>query len=141
MKQKFEVLKIEAADSEKEDLLSHFEFTCNWISEAIENSNGTVLVHCAAGVSRSASIVLAYIMKKFEMDFNEALKFVQKSRTSVSPNSGFCKQLIFWKKLKYSYTGDSEAHKLLRELESTRTEGKIKMNHFAQLWRSIVALK
>ena len=42
-----------------------------------------------AGQSRSASMVLAYLMKKREMSFSDALDFVKVKRPSVSPNPGF----------------------------------------------------
>lgn len=48
-----------------------------------------MLVHCQAGVSRSASVVTAFLIKKFKVSFKVALKFVQSKRKVVNPNEGF----------------------------------------------------
>ena len=58
-----------------------------------------ILVHCAAGVSRSATIVIAYIMWDKKLSYEDALNFVQ-SKRNVNPNPGFVEQLkIFEKEL------------------------------------------
>lgn len=54
---------------------------------------GNVLVHCRQGVSRSASVVLAYLMKTKHLSYDEAFAFVKARRPRVSPNSSFSKQL------------------------------------------------
>jgi protein-tyrosine phosphatase len=59
-----------------------------------------VYVHCAAGVSRSASVVIAFLMKEFKMKFQEAFDFVKERRPQIMPNSNFRSQLeIFEKEL------------------------------------------
>lgn len=60
----------------------------------------SVLVHCAAGVSRSASLVIAFIMIIREWDYEKALAFVKERRACVSPNEGFERELKKWKKEK-----------------------------------------
>ena len=60
-----------------------------------------VLVHCYAGSSRSASIVIAYLMWNKKMSFKEALNFVHNKRANVYPKPGFQDQLeLFEKQLK-----------------------------------------
>ncbi|CAK60831.1 unnamed protein product (macronuclear) [Paramecium tetraurelia] len=54
---------------------------------------GSVLVHCAAGVSRSAATVIAYLMRKQGMSFQEAFQFARLKRSVVCPNFGFQRQL------------------------------------------------
>ena len=63
----------------------------------IDQSTQCILVHCAAGVSRSATIVIAYIMWKNKKKFEDALKFVQ-SKRMVFPNCGFQEQLKIFEK-------------------------------------------
>ena len=54
-----------------------------------------LIVHCQAGISRSASIVIAYLMTKRNMPmFKDALAYAQERRYMVYPNDGFTAQLI-----------------------------------------------
>ncbi|XP_014097146.3 dual specificity protein phosphatase 19 [Bactrocera oleae] len=62
-----------------------------------ESSRGRVLVHCNAGVSRAASIVIAYLILVRGMLFDDAYALVKSKRECIQPNVGFIKQL---KKLK-----------------------------------------
>ena len=55
--------------------------------------NKKVFVNCYAGVSRSASIVIAYLMYKRNMSFIQAFEFLKMKRSIVSPNLGFIDQL------------------------------------------------
>jgi len=66
-----------------------------YIYEAVEfiKSSKVVYVHCAAGVSRSSSMVIAYLMIEKNMTFEEAYLFVRKRRSIISPNPGFVGQL------------------------------------------------
>lgn len=54
---------------------------------------GNVLVHCHKGISRSASFVMGYLMKKNDLTWDEALSFLQMSRPIVQPNESFLQQL------------------------------------------------
>ena len=58
-----------------------------------------ILVHCAAGISRSATIVIAYVMWIKKWTFKEALDYVKKKRPVVFPNDGFKDQLKLFEKL------------------------------------------
>ena len=67
------------------------------------NNNNKVLVHCQAGVSRSATIVIAYLMKTCNMNFEQSLSFVKLQRSVIDPNNGFRRQLMqFEKRLRKS---------------------------------------
>ncbi|RDB17906.1 Dual specificity protein phosphatase 19 [Hypsizygus marmoreus] len=55
--------------------------------------NGKILVHCSAAISRSPTIVAAYLMKKCDMSLREALGVIIRARPAVCPNSGFLVQL------------------------------------------------
>ncbi|XP_005188520.2 dual specificity protein phosphatase 19 [Musca domestica] len=69
-----------------------FEFIQNAMAK-----DGCVLVHCNAGVSRSASVVIAYLMKYQHMDFDMAYRYVKSRRECIQPNAGFLKQLRSFK--------------------------------------------
>lgn len=59
----------------------------------IDDIKGAVLVHCAAGVSRSATLVIAYLMTRKKMSFLEAHFFVKERRPIIRPNDGFMQKL------------------------------------------------
>lgn len=61
-------------------------------------SNKRVLCHCAAGISRSATVVIAWMMKTYGMSKDKALQFVKSRRPIINPNSGFMKTLDVWEK-------------------------------------------
>jgi len=64
----------------------------------IDKANGNILVHCTVGVSRSSTMVIMYLMKKYNMKLNEALQYVINKRCIVRPNSGFYRQLLDFEK-------------------------------------------
>ncbi|XP_067269307.1 dual specificity protein phosphatase 26-like [Pseudorasbora parva] len=83
---------IDAQDSLTYDMSIHFNNGAEFIHAALEEG-GKILVHCHVGVSRSATIVLAYLMLKQNMTLVEAIKKVKEGR-GVYPNQGFLRQLI-----------------------------------------------
>ncbi|PRP76262.1 hypothetical protein PROFUN_07784 [Planoprotostelium fungivorum] len=87
-------------DDEEQDLMSHFEETNRWIEQA-RTEGELVIVHCAAGVSRSATIIIAYLMKHKSMTLRQAFDFVREKRPVVNPNSGFLKQLCKYEEKLY----------------------------------------
>lgn len=62
-------------------------------------SNKRVLVHCFAGSSRSATVVIAYLMSRNSLDFNTAYRFVKEKRYETEPNLGFCMLLANYEKM------------------------------------------
>jgi len=82
---------IDILDWEQENIMQYFGSSIEFIEEGL--SEGAVLIHCAAGVSRSATITIAYLMQCCSYGYAEARKFVQTKRW-IHPNLGFCQQLI-----------------------------------------------
>ena len=66
---------------------------CKKIIRLID-SGECVLVNCMAGISRSATIVIAYLMTKQNLTFQEAFNFVKSKRSIINPNESFITQLI-----------------------------------------------
>ncbi|NWZ63095.1 DS13B phosphatase, partial [Acrocephalus arundinaceus] len=83
---------VEAFDDPSFDISIFFYDAANFICKAINSSGGRVLVHCAMGVSRSATLVLAFLMIHENMTLVDALKTVSAHR-NICPNSGFLSQL------------------------------------------------
>lgn len=57
-----------------------------------------MLVHCQVGISRSATILIAFLMKEYKLRFKEAFEMVVKKRKIVDPNEGFRKELLEYEK-------------------------------------------
>jgi protein-tyrosine phosphatase len=91
MKEGFECLQIPVDDVESEDISQYFKPAIEFIQSCCEPNN--ILVHCGAGVSRSATIVIAYLMKEFNMTYDLAERFLKLKRSIIQPNDGFIKQL------------------------------------------------
>ncbi|KAG7464457.1 hypothetical protein MATL_G00165810 [Megalops atlanticus] len=85
--------RLPATDSSKQNLRQYFEEVFEFIEEAHQSGRG-VLVHCQAGVSRSATIVIAYLMKHTLMTMTDAYKYVRSRRPIVAPNLNFMGQLL-----------------------------------------------
>ncbi|KAK7089373.1 hypothetical protein V1264_025065 [Littorina saxatilis] len=85
--------RIPASDSAQQNLKQYFEEALEFIDDARQN-NASVLIHCHAGVSRSATITIAYILKHTKMAMSDAYKFVKGKRSIISPNFNFLGQLL-----------------------------------------------
>ncbi|XP_070848623.1 dual specificity protein phosphatase 16 [Chaetodon trifascialis] len=93
-------LRVPVNDSFCEKILPWLDRSVEFIEKA-KASNARVLVHCLAGISRSATIAIAYIMKRMDMSLDEAYRFVKEKRPTISPNFNFLGQLLdFEKKIK-----------------------------------------
>ncbi|KAL7863471.1 hypothetical protein SRHO_G00124550 [Serrasalmus rhombeus] len=133
----FTYMNIRVYDVEATDLLSHWNNTYMFISEARKNGQA-VLVHCKMGVSRSASTVIAFLMKQQGWSLDYALNHVRERRPIVQPNEGFLRQLqtysgilsaskqrhsALWRRRSKSETQQTDAKKQDRGAESEGEQG------------------
>jgi protein-tyrosine phosphatase len=88
----FTYKNVHVRDVSHENLTQYFDECVDFIDSAVK-SGGKVLVHCSYGISRSASIVIAYLMKKHAMTYDEAYDYVKSHRDIIEPNDGFKEQL------------------------------------------------
>ncbi|KAK6181694.1 hypothetical protein SNE40_009500 [Patella caerulea] len=89
----FSYLVLDIADHVTENIIHHFPRVREFIDDCF-NQCGKILVHGNAGISRSASLVIAYVMEKFGISYRKAFLFVQQKRFCINPNEGFAQQLI-----------------------------------------------
>ena len=68
----------------------------DFLDAALADPASQILVHCMAGVSRSATIVAAHLMRAERLRVKEALAAVQAGRPFISPNPGFRRQLQYF---------------------------------------------
>lgn len=84
-------------DIETEKISLFFKKAYEFIENAMEGFNAgeknVVLVHCAKGVSRSATIVIMFLMRTYELGLDEAFRFVKRHREIIEPNEGFMNEL------------------------------------------------
>lgn len=85
--------------------MSTMTFTCNenwrlqssvvfFFLDCTRRAGGKILVHCEAGISRSPTICMAYLMKMRKFRLEEAFDYIKQRRSLISPNFGFMGQLL-----------------------------------------------
>lgn len=79
-------------DHHDSDLLDYLDGTVDWMRAALAGG-GRVLVHCVWGMSRSASVAIAYLIAARRMSLAEAHAHTRSARRVVRPNAGFVEQL------------------------------------------------
>lgn len=90
----FEYYNVKVEDISGADILCHLDNTVTKMHDFIENNpQKSVFVHCFMGSSRSATIIIAYLMKYHNYNLRDALNFVKEKREVVNLNQDFFKQL------------------------------------------------
>ncbi|CAJ0627020.1 5593_t:CDS:2 [Entrophospora sp. SA101] len=91
----------------QENLISDFDSAFAFINEA-RSAGKSILVHCQCGVSRSASLIIGYVMEANSMNLNQAYEFVKNRSPYISPNMSLVYQLVdFEKTLKLNNNNES----------------------------------
>ncbi|XP_063708938.1 dual specificity protein phosphatase MPK-4 [Culicoides brevitarsis] len=126
---------IKVFDVHKEDMLQYFEECIEFIENVIKKRMN-VLVHCYYGVSRSATIVIAYIMKKHKMKYDKAFELVKSKRKLVGPNPGFIQQLRLFHRMGFQIDKNDEKYKIYRlriAAESIKLAKRLPSNYSSDL--------
>ncbi|XP_038614226.1 dual specificity protein phosphatase 5 [Tachyglossus aculeatus] len=84
---------IPVEDNHMADISSHFQEAIDFI-DCVRRTGGKILVHCEAGISRSPTICMAYLMKTKKFRLEEAFDYIKQRRSMISPNFGFMGQLL-----------------------------------------------
>jgi protein-tyrosine phosphatase len=82
LKKEFKHLWIEIDDMPSCDLKQHFKKAFKFIDKGLKKG---VLIHCWAGQSRSPSLIIAYLMYKKNLTFQQAISLVQTGRAGIEP--------------------------------------------------------
>jgi atypical dual specificity phosphatase len=87
-------LNLPIDDGISSDIARYFDHAIKWIKKAMdEDESVNVVVHCMCGISRSPSIVMAYLMATQGMSLSDSLSHIKAKRKISCPNSGFMDQL------------------------------------------------
>jgi hypothetical protein len=84
----FTVKRIPILDNSTADIQQYFKETHDFI-DSVHKINGRILVHCFAGISRSATIVISYLMKTKLISTEKSIALVKNIRSTINPNFGF----------------------------------------------------
>jgi len=86
-------LVLDIIDSPSDNIITFFPQIKQYIDEALQ-AGGKVLMHGNAGISRSATFMIAYLMETYGQTYRDAFFYVQQKRFCISPNDGFVRQLL-----------------------------------------------
>lgn len=92
------------------------EIAYHFINNAVEEK-ANILVHCMAGISRSASLLIYFFMKKYNLNYVDAEKILRDRRPIVNPNPGFRAQLLSYQSKKEKFT-ENDAQNIINSLKT-----------------------
>jgi len=124
-------LHLRLIDQPTVNILEHLDTTTAFIVSALEeNESNKVLVHCLQGISRSATVVCAYLVATTHLNHEKAIAHVQSRRGIVSPNSGFREQLA-------KYTEMVAKHKPTKHRATPLLPGVLKFSSIVAQFRRL----
>ncbi|KAL5248987.1 hypothetical protein ACHWQZ_G018000 [Mnemiopsis leidyi] len=94
----FEYLNVPVEDRVYADISQHFNKALQFIEHA-RGEGCSVLVHCRAGISRSATVIIAYLIQYYDYSMEDAFDFIKVKHPVVSPNFNFMGQLLQFQNL------------------------------------------
>lgn len=99
-------------DTEDENLLDYLDACLDFIDRG--RKEGAILVHCFAGVSRSAAVIIAYLMRTEQKSQEDALESLRQCCEFVCPNDGFLEQLKLFEEMCFKVDTASPLYKRFR---------------------------
>lgn len=103
-------LMIDIEDTEEDNIMQHFAATNEFIEEAV-NSKQNILIHCIAGISRSATVTAAFLMRCNNWTSDQALEYIRERRKVANPNPSFREQLDVYYDCGYKITPDKAPYR------------------------------
>jgi len=101
--------QIHIEDNPFAELAAHLPSSVAFIREALRDPEAKVLVHCVQGISRSASVVCAYLMALYGWAPSKAVSYVKTKRWIAEPNFGFVAQLHEYEKILQQQQGQGHS--------------------------------
>jgi len=89
----FKYLVLDIVDTPSDSIIASFPTVKEFIDNCLAQG-GKALLHGNAGISRSATLMIAYLMETFGQTYKDAFLYVQQRRFCISPNEGFVRQLL-----------------------------------------------
>lgn len=115
---------IRSEDHPNTNLLQNFTPAVQYIDSALNAENGGVFIHCAMGKSRSATLVCAYLIWKYNITPAAALDQLCEGRPVCDPNPGFKEQLEVWGEM-CGVSGEEEKRNVYEAWEKDRFTGEV----------------
>ena len=107
-------------------------------TEQARKMKGCILIHCMAGISRSVTLTIAYLIRYFQMPMQAAYQYVKERRPAISPNLNFMGQLVEFEGCKDNnkceslkmndYTPSSEQDDMSEKMKGRLSGGSSKDN-------------
>ena len=101
----FQYCSLDERDDQKSDLRQHFGRTNAFLANAMRSGPGNCLIHCVAGVSRSTSILTAFLMMYNGWQLRDCLAYIKMRRCITGPNNNFRLQLAKYVRVACSVCG------------------------------------
>lgn len=90
---RFKYLNLDLDDVPSQNIVDALKISSDTILQNMKKG-GITFVHCAAGISRSSSVVIYTIMRLHDWDYEKTFKYVKSMHDRTNPNPGFVEQLI-----------------------------------------------
>ncbi|ELP94682.1 dual specificity protein phosphatase, putative [Entamoeba invadens IP1] len=129
---KYRYKTINVLDMPETNILEYFDEGTSFLEEA-QKKGENVLVHCMAGVSRSASIIVAYIMKTKKLSRDQAITYVRTKRPIIQPNNGFMSQLYQYQMILENIENEKKCHNEKVTIKEVKTSNKGEKKEDCQL--------
>ncbi|XP_056379533.1 dual specificity protein phosphatase 12 isoform X2 [Hyla sarda] len=105
---------IRLLDDSSADLLSYLPECLTFLTSALETPGSCVLVHCHAGMSRSAAVIVAYMMNTARCPYEEAYRRLQNKKSDVKIHEEFENQLALFEEMGCDVDTSSASYKQYR---------------------------
>jgi protein-tyrosine phosphatase len=93
---KFGYYRTEMHDIPSETIINRVEAAFKFISETLRRDpNAKILIHCHMGISRSASVAIYYLMRRYGVSFKYAMSLLKSRHSVTNPNVGYASQLQY----------------------------------------------